>query len=305
MKIQRVKINFVRLPLEEPLVGAPPMPGMLREFFTVQVLTDDGIEGIGVTTFGGRLIRTLKAALDEFGELIKGEDPLRMEQVVAKLPLEAKTGKLLWRYKRPFPEDMTPLHPTNRGVGLLRRQGVLRGRRSGAGRARRQDRQGGVGDQGRRLQDRLLHDADAAGGRRQGDGRRVGRRGGHPRLPRRLRRGDRQGALAHLHGAGAGRARQRHLAEGRRSLEARRRHDVDDRHLRSGDQSRLLGHRQRGAVVRRSASRRQSLHLVGGRVRRRAPARSRDTSSITRTTRGTGTRSRRRSCSTTSTTAAR
>jgi hypothetical protein len=45
MKIQQIKINFVRLPLEEPLVGAPPMPGMLREFFTVQVLTDDGIEG--------------------------------------------------------------------------------------------------------------------------------------------------------------------------------------------------------------------------------------------------------------------
>src|SRR5262249_57843481 len=29
-----------------------------------------------------------------------------------------KTGNLLWRYKRPFPEDMTPLHPTNRGVAL-------------------------------------------------------------------------------------------------------------------------------------------------------------------------------------------
>ena len=35
------------------------------------------------------------------------------------LALEAKTGNLLWRYKRPFPEDMTPLHPTNRGVGLF------------------------------------------------------------------------------------------------------------------------------------------------------------------------------------------
>jgi alcohol dehydrogenase (cytochrome c) len=34
------------------------------------------------------------------------------------LAIEAKTGKVLWRYKRPFPEDMTPLHPTNRGVGL-------------------------------------------------------------------------------------------------------------------------------------------------------------------------------------------
>jgi len=85
MKIQQVKINFVRLPLEEPLVGAPPMPGMLREFFTVHVMTDNGIEGIGITSFGGKLIHTLKTALEEFGELIKGEDPLRTEKVVAKL----------------------------------------------------------------------------------------------------------------------------------------------------------------------------------------------------------------------------
>ena len=105
----------------------------------------------------------------------------------------------------------------------VRRQGLFRGGGIGAGRARRQDREGGLGDQGRRLQDRPLHDADAARDRRQGDGRGVGRRIGHPRLPRRLRRGDRQGAVADLHGPGAGRARQRHLAGGRRSLQARRR----------------------------------------------------------------------------------
>src|SRR5215813_13859789 len=34
------------------------------------------------------------------------------------LAIEAKTGNVLWRYKRPLPEDMTPLHPTSRGVGL-------------------------------------------------------------------------------------------------------------------------------------------------------------------------------------------
>ncbi len=85
MKIQQVNINLVRLPLEEPLVGAPPMPGMLREFLTVQILTDDGIEGIGVTTFGGKIVRTLKTALEEFGGLIAGDDPLRTEQVTAKL----------------------------------------------------------------------------------------------------------------------------------------------------------------------------------------------------------------------------
>src|SRR5665811_1519656 len=85
MKIQQVKTNLIRLPLEEPLVGAPVFPGMLREFITVQVLTDDGIEGIGITTFGGKIVRTLKSALEEFGELVKGEDPLRTEQVTAKL----------------------------------------------------------------------------------------------------------------------------------------------------------------------------------------------------------------------------
>jgi L-alanine-DL-glutamate epimerase-like enolase superfamily enzyme len=85
MKIQRIKVNFVRLPLEEPLVGAPYMPGMLREFFTVQVQTDQGIEGIGITTFGGELVRALHAAIEDFGELIRGDDPLRTEQVAAKM----------------------------------------------------------------------------------------------------------------------------------------------------------------------------------------------------------------------------
>ncbi len=85
MKIQAIKVNFVRLPLEEPLVGAPYMPGMLREFFTVQLQTDQGIEGIGVTGFGGKLVRALKAAIEDFGELIIGDDPLRTEQITDKL----------------------------------------------------------------------------------------------------------------------------------------------------------------------------------------------------------------------------
>jgi alcohol dehydrogenase (cytochrome c) len=34
------------------------------------------------------------------------------------LAIEAKTGTVLWRYKRPVPEDLTNLHPTSRGVGL-------------------------------------------------------------------------------------------------------------------------------------------------------------------------------------------
>src|SRR5436190_18023247 len=36
-------------------------------------------------------------------------------QVIA---IEAKTGRLLWRYKRQLPEDVILLHPTSRGVAL-------------------------------------------------------------------------------------------------------------------------------------------------------------------------------------------
>src|SRR5215813_12406865 len=34
------------------------------------------------------------------------------------LALNAKTGDLIWRYKRELPEDVITLHPTSRGVGL-------------------------------------------------------------------------------------------------------------------------------------------------------------------------------------------
>lgn len=37
-------------------------------------------------------------------------------QVIA---IDAKTGGLLWRYRRPLPDDVVLLHPTSRGVGLL------------------------------------------------------------------------------------------------------------------------------------------------------------------------------------------
>src|SRR5712691_5911722 len=34
------------------------------------------------------------------------------------LALNARTGDILWRYKRELPEDLLQLHSTNRGVGL-------------------------------------------------------------------------------------------------------------------------------------------------------------------------------------------
>ncbi len=34
------------------------------------------------------------------------------------LALDARSGELLWRYERDLPEDLSQMHPTNRGVGL-------------------------------------------------------------------------------------------------------------------------------------------------------------------------------------------
>jgi L-alanine-DL-glutamate epimerase-like enolase superfamily enzyme len=85
MKITHVTTRCVRLPIEEPLVGAPPSPSMQREFVTVTIGTDDGIEGNGVTGFGGKLVRTLATAVEELGELIKGDDPIAVDAIRGKL----------------------------------------------------------------------------------------------------------------------------------------------------------------------------------------------------------------------------
>ncbi len=85
MKIEQVKTSVVRLPVEEPLANAPPYAAMMRDFVTVQVFTSDGIEGIGFTAFGGRMTRALRALVEDFGALIKGDDPLRHEAIAAKL----------------------------------------------------------------------------------------------------------------------------------------------------------------------------------------------------------------------------
>jgi L-alanine-DL-glutamate epimerase-like enolase superfamily enzyme len=85
MKLRSAAIRHVRLPLEEPIVNALPFPGMMRDFITLQLRTEDGIEGIGITAFSGQLVTTLKSAVAELGNLIIGDDPLSTEAIAAKL----------------------------------------------------------------------------------------------------------------------------------------------------------------------------------------------------------------------------
>jgi len=85
MKITHVQTHIVRLPDEEPLANGPASPDMKRNFVTLTLGTDQGIEGIGFTFFGGKLAGALKTAVDALGELAMGEDPLQIEAVIGKL----------------------------------------------------------------------------------------------------------------------------------------------------------------------------------------------------------------------------
>ena len=95
----------------------------------------------------------------------------------------AKTGDLLWRYKRELPDDIAQPHPTNRGVG------AVRATRSTSRRWTRYvvalDAKTGKEVWDTAVDDRsngyYIH-ARAARRQRQGDGRRLGRRIRRPRL---------------------------------------------------------------------------------------------------------------------------
>jgi len=92
MKIKRIRSQMVRLPVEEPLAGGPPYFRSHNQFVILRIETEDGIEGIGAIFFGGALNATLKHAVDQLGELLIGEDPLRIEALTQKLRATAASA---------------------------------------------------------------------------------------------------------------------------------------------------------------------------------------------------------------------
>src|SRR5438132_13081044 len=85
MKISRIRSQILVMPQEDPLANTPEDPGAARPIVTLRLDTDDGIEGIGVTFYGGAITTSLKRAVDDLGALTIGEDPLRIEAIIAKL----------------------------------------------------------------------------------------------------------------------------------------------------------------------------------------------------------------------------
>src|SRR5690348_1121826 len=85
MKLASLETGIVLLPNDEPLAGFSENPNAKNPIVTLRIRTDDGVEGLGVTYFGGALTRSLRLAVDELGALVIDEDPLRVEAVAAKL----------------------------------------------------------------------------------------------------------------------------------------------------------------------------------------------------------------------------
>ena len=85
MKITRTETTILRIPEDDPLADMPEESGRLRPIVILRIQTDSGIEGIGLTFYGGALTGTLRSAVDELGALLIGEDPLRIEAILRKL----------------------------------------------------------------------------------------------------------------------------------------------------------------------------------------------------------------------------
>ncbi|MEX2618022.1 MAG: mandelate racemase/muconate lactonizing enzyme family protein [Alphaproteobacteria bacterium] len=85
MKISSYEVAILKVPEDDPLANMPEEAGRFRPVVMLRLRTDSGIEGIAVTFYGGKMTGSLKVAVEELSELTVGEDPLRIEKIVAKL----------------------------------------------------------------------------------------------------------------------------------------------------------------------------------------------------------------------------
>ena len=85
MKITSYEAAILHIPEDDPLANMPEEAGRKRPIVTLRLRTDNGIEGIGVTFYGGRMTGSLRVAVEELAALTVGEDPMRIEHIVAKL----------------------------------------------------------------------------------------------------------------------------------------------------------------------------------------------------------------------------
>ncbi len=85
MKIASLRTDILSIPEDDPLADSPEREDATRPVVTLRMRTDDGVEGIGLSFFAGRLTGALKNAVEALGEVIVGDDPLRPEAIAARM----------------------------------------------------------------------------------------------------------------------------------------------------------------------------------------------------------------------------
>ena len=85
MKITGYEVTALNIPEDDPLANMPEEVGRTRPIVILRLKTNNGLEGIGVTFYGGKMTGSLRVAVEELSELTVGEDPLRIEYIIGKL----------------------------------------------------------------------------------------------------------------------------------------------------------------------------------------------------------------------------
>src|SRR5438067_13344653 len=93
MKITHVTTRILRTPADNPLVVGLPAPTDTREFVTLELGTDQGLTGIGLTFFGGALTPALRAAVEGLAGLLIGDDPMQTEAIAANARRAARGSR--------------------------------------------------------------------------------------------------------------------------------------------------------------------------------------------------------------------
>ena len=92
MRITSYEAVALNVPETDPLANMEEEKGRTRPVVILRLRTDNGIEGIGVTFYGGRMTGSLRLAVEELAAVTVGEDPLRIEKIVAKLRAAADSS---------------------------------------------------------------------------------------------------------------------------------------------------------------------------------------------------------------------
>ncbi|MFN8524605.1 MAG: mandelate racemase/muconate lactonizing enzyme family protein [Chloroflexota bacterium] len=92
MKITHVTTHVINTPAENPLTFGLPTPPERHDYVVLELGTDQGLVGVGVTFFGAALNASLGVAVDSLARLLIGDDPSQTEAVAAKLRRAASSA---------------------------------------------------------------------------------------------------------------------------------------------------------------------------------------------------------------------